>query len=410
MTEHSNLESQIHAERANPESHTHTELRAESESAAQTEARANSESQTNSEIRTNSELHSHREAQTQQEKHHNTHYDVICIGAGPTGLACAIDAKRAGMRPLVIDKGCLCNSLYHYPVNMHFFTTVERMEIGDLPMTSSGDKPTRPEALKYYRRAVEHYGIDTRLYEKVTHIEHVAKPHGFRVHTVGETGEKHEYRPSKIIIATGYYDMPNYMGVPGEDLPHVSHYFTDPHPYWNQEVVVIGARNSAAEAALDLYRAGAHVTLVHRGAELGKTLKYWVKPDIENRIRAGEIRAMFETSVTRIEPHRVWVKNSHSEQPVPATQVFAMTGYHPDFSFLEAQGIRLDPVTRRPECNPDTLETNVPGMYVAGVVVGGKHTSDIFIENGRFHGRMIIAAMSGKGRINEPAPVAPPGE
>ncbi|MGA9883632.1 MAG: YpdA family putative bacillithiol disulfide reductase [Candidatus Acidiferrales bacterium] len=341
----------------------------------------------------------------------NTHHDVTCIGAGPTGLACAIEAKRAGMQPMVIDKGCLCNSLFYYPVNMNFFTTAERMEIGDLPMTTSGDKPTRPEALKYYRRAVDHYGIETRLYEKVTRIER-GETHGgeFRVHADGAGGEKHEYHSSKIIIATGYYDLPNYMGIPGEELPNVSHYFTDPHPYWNQDVVVIGARNSAAETALDLFRAGARVTLVHRGSEMGKTLKYWVKPDIENRIRAGEIRALFSTRVTKIEPHRVWVHNSHHEEAIPAVQVFAMTGYHPDFSFLEGQGIRLDPVTRRPECNPDTLETNIRGIYVAGVVVGGKQTSDIFIENGRFHGRQIVAAMAGKERINEPAPVAPPGE
>lgn len=342
----------------------------------------------------------------------NSHHDVICIGAGPTGLACAIEAKRAGMRSLVIDKGCLCNSLFYYPVNMKFFTTAERMEIGDLPMTTSGDKATRPEALKYYRRTVDHYGIETRLYEKVTHIEHSGdnRHAGFRIHTQDASGVKHEHLGSKVIIATGYYDLPNYLGIPGEELPHVSHYFTDPHPYWNQDVIVIGGRNSSAEAALDLFRAGARVTLVHRGMEMGKTLKYWVKPDIENRIRFGEICAMFSTRVTRIEPHRVWVHNSHHEEAIPALQVFAMTGYHPDFSFLEAQGIRLDPVTRRPDCNPDTLETNIPGMYVAGVVVGGKNTSDIFIENGRFHGRQIIAAMSGKGRIEEPAPVAPPGE
>ncbi|MGH9688082.1 MAG: YpdA family putative bacillithiol disulfide reductase [Candidatus Acidiferrales bacterium] len=341
----------------------------------------------------------------------NAHHDVICIGAGPTGLACAIEAKRAGMQPMVIDKGCLCNSLFYYPMNMNFFTTAERMEIGDLPMTTSGDKPTRPEALKYYRRAVDHYGIETRLYEKVTRIEQSESRLGeFCVHADGAGAEKHEYRSSRIIIATGYYDLPNYMGIPGEELPNVSHYFTDPHPYWNQDVVVIGARNSAAETALDLFRAGARVTLVHRGSEMGKTLKYWVKPDIENRIRAGEIRALFSTRVTKIQPHRVWVHNSHHEEAIPAVQVFAMTGYHPDFSFLEGQGIRLDPVTRRPECNPDTLETNIRGIYVAGVVVGGKQTSDIFIENGRFHGRQIVAAMAGKGRINEPAPVAPPGE
>src|SRR5580658_3756345 len=335
-------------------------------------------------------------------------FDVIGIGAGPTGLACAIEAKREGMRSLVIDKGCLCNSLYHYPTNMLFFTTPERIEIGDLPMTIAGGKPTRVEALKYYRRAVEHYGVETRLYERVERIE--GDDDAFVVHTREESGQQKQYHGRKIIIATGYYDLPNKLGIPGEDLPHVSHYFTDAHPYWHQEVVVIGGKNSAAEAALDLFRAGAHVTLVHRGSEMGKSLKYWVKPDIENRIRAGEVRALFNTQVTRFEPGKVFVKNSGDEKVLPAEQVFAMTGYHPDFGFLERQGIRLDPETFRPEANPETLETNVPGIYIAGVVVGGKNTSEIFIENGRFHGREIIAAIAGKGRIKEAPPVAPPGE
>ena len=335
-------------------------------------------------------------------------YDVVCIGAGPTGLACAIEAKRAGMRSLVIDKGALCNSLYHYPINMLFFTTPERMEIGDLPMTTTGGKPTRAEALKYYRRAVEHYGLEMRLYEWVDAIR--GRDDAFVVVTHDQQSARHEYHGRKIIIATGYYDRPNPLGIPGEDLPHVSHYFTDPHPYWNQDVVVIGGKNSAAEAALELFRGGARVTLVHRQPEMGKTLKYWVKPDIENRIRAGEVHALFSTSVTRIEPGKVWVKNSGPEKSIPADQVFAMTGYHPDFEFLVQQGIRLDPETRRPEVNPDSLETNVSGIYVAGVVVGGLKTSDIFIENGRFHGRQIIAAMSGRGKLPEQAPVAPPGE
>jgi thioredoxin reductase (NADPH) len=204
--------------------------------------------------------------------------------------------------------------------------------------------------------------------------------------------------------------MPNRLDIPGEDLPHVSHYFHEAHPYWNQDVVVIGGKNSAAEAALDLFRAGARVTLVHRDAELGKNLKYWVRPDIENRIHAGEIRAMFKTQVTRIEPHQAWIKDGKAEEPVPATQVFAMTGYHPDFAFLEKQGIRLDPKSRKPECNAETLESNVPGIYLAGVIVGGKHTGEIFIENGRFHGRQIIAAITGKGRLDEKPPVSPPGE
>jgi thioredoxin reductase (NADPH) len=338
-------------------------------------------------------------------------YDVICIGAGPTGLACAIEVKRAGMRSLVIDKGCLCNSLYHYPTNMNFFTTPERMEIGDIPMTISAGKPTRVEALKYYRRAVEHYGIELRLYERVERID--GEEANFVVRTASETGRR-QYHGKKIVIATGYYDLPNPLGIPGEDLPSVSHYFTDPHPYWNQQVVVIGGRNSAAEAALELFRGGARVTLIHRGAEMGKTLKYWVKPDIENRIRAGEVRALFQTHVTCIEPHCVWVQNLNNgraaETAIPASQVFAMTGYHPDFTFLEEQGIQLDPETRRPRVNSETLETNRAGIYVAGVVVGGKNTSDIFIENGRFHGRQIAAAMVGKGRLQEAPPVAPPGE
>jgi len=335
-------------------------------------------------------------------------YDVICIGAGPTGLACAIEAKRAHMSVLVIDKGCLCNSLYHYPTNMLFFTTPERMEIGDLPMVSMGGKPTRAEALKYYRRAADHFGLEMALYERVERVS--GSDGNFVVHTKTQGGTSREHRGKKVIIATGYYDLPNCLGVPGEDLPHVSHYFTDAHPYWNQDVVVIGAKNSAAEAALDLFRGGARVTLVHRGPELGKSLKFWVKPDIENRITAGEIKALFNSQVVRIDPHQVWVKNGLGEKAVPATRVFAMTGYHPDFSFLEAQGIQLDPVTRRPLCNPDSLETNVKGIYVAGVVVGGKNTGDIFIENGRFHGRQIISAMTGKGKVPETAPVAPPGE
>jgi bacillithiol disulfide reductase len=335
-------------------------------------------------------------------------YDVICIGAGPTGLACAIDVKREKMRPLVIDKGCLCNSLFHYPTNLQFFTTPERMEIGDLPLITAAGKPTRAEALKYYRRAVEHYGIETRLYESVEAID--GSDGAFVVRTKDQLGGAHEYRSRKIIIATGYYDRPNRLGIPGEDLPHVSHYFTESHPYWNQEVVVIGGKNSSAEAALELFRGGARVTLIHRGAEMGKSLKYWVKPDIENRISAGEIRAMFQTHVTRIEPNQIWVRNGAGEKSLPAAQVFAMTGYHPDFEFLERQGIHLDPETRKPEINAQSLESNVKGIHVAGVVVGGKYTGEIFIENGRFHGKQIATAIAGKAALDEKPPVSPPGE
>jgi thioredoxin reductase (NADPH) len=340
-------------------------------------------------------------------------YDVICIGAGPTGLACAIEARRAGLRPLVLDKGCLCNSLFHYPVNMSFFTTAERMEIGGLPMTTAGDKPTRVEALKYYRRAVEHYGIEVRLFEMVEGITGHDGAFVVATRAVG-AGGPHDvlahHHARKIILATGYYDRPNLLGVPGEDLPGVSHYFTEAHPFWGQPVVVIGAKNSAAETALELFRAGAHVTLVHRGAALGSSLKYWVRPDIENRIKAGEIAALFNTRVGSFEPGRVWVQNGAEKRSIPAAQVFALTGYHPDFEFLERLGIKLDPETRKPQCDPRTLESNVPGIYLAGVLLGGKNRGGIFIENGRFHSLQIIAALTGSGGPAGPPPVSPPGE
>jgi len=350
----------------------------------------------------------------------NSLYEVICIGAGPTGLACAIEAKRAGLRALVIDKGVLCNSLYHYPVNMVFFTTPELLEIGDLPFVSAAEKPTRVEALKYYRKCVEHYDLELRLGQTVTQLD--GADGNFRVQTRQENGATEHYQSHKLIVATGYYDLPNRLGVPGEDLPHVSHYYTEPHPFWRQDVVVIGGKNSAAEAALDLYRSGARVTLVHRRAELGPTIKYWVRPDIENRIKAGQITALFETRVVRIEPDCVHVvgpppglraanddpavgrqKGDSSreselladEKVLPAVHVFALTGYHPDFDFLRQLGVKLDPLTNKPALDPHTLESNVPGLYLAGVVIGGNHTSEIFIENGRFHGKQIIAALTG---------------
>src|SRR2546425_1324781 len=363
----------------------------------------------------------------------NPPYDIICIGAGPTGLACAIEAKRAGLRALVIDKGVLCNSLYRYPMNMVFFTTPELLEIGDLPFVSAAEKPTRVEALKYYRKCVEHYDLDLQLGETVTRLD--GADGNFHVHTKTESGATEQYESGKLIVATGYYDLPNRLGVPGEDLPHVSHYYTEPHPFWRQDVVVIGGRNSAAEAALDLYRNGARVTLVHRRAELGSTIKYWVRPDIENRIKAGQITALFETRVVRIEPDAVHAvgppsgappsnndpvverqkgvssRESHGDQELsratkstpllahekvlPAVHVFALTGYHPDFDFLRQLGVKLDLKTNKPALDAQTLESNVPGLYLAGVVIGGNHTSEIFIENGRFHGKQIIAALTG---------------
>jgi bacillithiol disulfide reductase len=307
-------------------------------------------------------------------------YDIICVGAGPTGLATAIEAKRAGMRPLVIDKGCLCNSLYHYPVNMVFFTTPELLEIGDLPLVCAAEKPTRLEALKYYRKAAEHYELELRLYECVEHVD--GQDGNFTVVTKTERGTREGYQGKKLVVATGYYDLPNLLGVPGEDLSHVSHYYMEPHALWRQDVVVVGGKNSAAEAAL-----------VHRGRELGATIKYWVRPDIENRIKAGQIQALLNTRVEEITRDEVLVENHAQTKRIPAKQVFALTGYHPDYSFMESLGVQLDPESKKPALEPKTLESNVPGIHLAGVVIGGRHTGEIFIENGRFHGKQIIKAL-----------------
>src|ERR1700682_1646646 len=319
-------------------------------------------------------------------------YDIICIGAGPTGLATAIEARRAGMRPLVIDKDCLCHSIYRYPVNMVFFTTPELLEIGDLPLVCAAEKPTRSEALKYYRRAAEHYGLELRLYERVMRVE--GKNENFTVATKTEKEIEAKYHGRKIAVATGYYDLPNLLGVPGENLPHVSHYYTEPHAFWNQDVEVIGGKNSPAEAALDLYRNGAQVPLVHRNKDLGASVKYWVRPDLENRIKAGQVKALFETRVKQITNDEVVVENGAGEKRLPARRVFALTGYHPDFTFIESLGVKLDPESRRPALDPNTLESNVAGMHLAGVVIGGRHTGEIFIENGRFHGKQIIQALT----------------
>jgi thioredoxin reductase (NADPH) len=320
-------------------------------------------------------------------------YDIICIGAGPTGLACAMEAKRAGMRPLVIDKGCLCNSIYNYPVNMVFFTTPELLEIGNLPMVCGGEKPTRLEALKYYRKGAEHYALELRLYERVLRVD--GHDGDFAVVTETQNGNEERYCGKKIVVATGYYDLPNEMGVPGEHLPHVNHYYTEPHPFWNQDVVVIGGKNSAVESALDLYRNGARVTLLVRGENLGASLKYWVKPDIENRIKAGQIHAIFQAKVKKFIRSGIILEDPAGVRELEARQVFALTGYHPDYEFIEALGVELDAESRRPALDPNTLESNVPGIYLAGVVIAGRFTGEIFIENGRFHGKQIVQALKG---------------
>jgi thioredoxin reductase (NADPH) len=324
-------------------------------------------------------------------------YDIICFGAGPTGLATAIEARRAGMRSLVIDKGSLCNSIFNYPVNMVFFTTPELLEIGDLPLVCAAEKPTRVEALKYYRKAAEHYALELRLFELIAGLE--GSDENFTVTTRAPDGSTQKYRGRKIAVATGYYDLPNMMGVAGENLPNVSHYYTEPHAYWRQDVVVVGGKNSAAEAALDLYRNGARVTLVHRDKELGSTVKYWVRPDIQNRIAAGQITGMFETQVKEFTEDHMVVEQGGVEKKLPSKQVFALTGYHPDYTFIKSLGVKLDEVTLKPHLNPETLESNEAGIFLAGVVIGGRHTSEIFIENGRFHGKQIIDSLAGKVKV-----------
>jgi thioredoxin reductase (NADPH) len=322
------------------------------------------------------------------------HFDVLVIGAGPTGLACAIDAQRAGFKVANVDKGCLCNSLYHYPTHMTFFTTPELLEIGDIPFSSANQKPNRQEALEYYRKVAEHYKVDIRQYERVNVIAGVDGD--FHVSTADLLGREHEYCSRKLILATGFYDLPNYMNVPGEDLPKVIHYYKEPHPYFGMDVVVVGAKNSAAIAALELWRHGARVTLVHRGPGVDSHVKYWIKPDLENRIKAGEIKAFFNTCVQEIAADSVLLRTPDGDRRIKNDFVIAMTGYRPDFDFLTSVGIKLSQPDCRPVVNLETLESNVLGVYLAGVIVAGMKTGEIFIENGRFHGRQIAADLKRK--------------
>src|SRR5437868_127930 len=321
-------------------------------------------------------------------------FDVLVIGAGPTGMACAIEAQRAGLRAVMVEKGCLVNSLYHYPANMTFFTTSELLEIGDIPFPSVHSKPTRMEALEYYRKVAMHYQLDVRQYQRVQKVE--GSDGEFRVHVIDQHEQSHFYEARKLIIATGYYDLPNYMNIPGEELPKVFHYYREPHPHYDNDVLVIGGKNSAAIAALELWRHGARVMLVHRGPAMHKNVKYWILPDIENRIRNQEITAFFSSQVLEIREHSVLLETPAGKIEVTNDFVFALTGYHPDFDFLRSLGVKVGGGECRPVCDTETLESNVPGIYLAGVIVAGARTSEIFIENGRFHGRQIAADLARK--------------
>lgn len=317
-------------------------------------------------------------------------FDVLIVGAGPTGLACGIEAKRAGLNALILEKGCLVNSIFSYPANMTFFTTRERLEIGDLPFACKNVKPTRADALEYYRAAASFYKLPTRPDQRVNAIQQHAG--GFRVTAVSASGRATEYAARKVIVATGYYDRPNLLGIAGEDRPKVSHYALEGHAFFGRKVAVIGGANSAAITGLDLYRHGADVTLIYRGAQLSRHIKYWIRPDIENRIKEKSIRAFYESRVTAIGEDSIEIENAQGERfQIENDFVFALTGYHPDIDLLQRAGVQVDPSSYCPACNTQSLETNVPGLYVAGVVISGKRTNEIFIENGRFHGRQIIA-------------------
>ena len=315
---------------------------------------------------------------------------LLIIGGGPIGLACALAAQKEGIEYLIIEKGCLVNSLYRYPGNMTFFSTSERLEIGGVPFVSNNAKPTRPEALEYYRRVAVSGHINIRLFEKAEKISPNGK--GYTVIT-----DKQIYTAENIIIATGFYDIPDLLNIPGETLPKVTHYYKDPHFYATQRVIVIGANNSSVDAALETYRKGAEVTMVIRGEAIGKRVKYWVKPDIENRIKEGSIKAYFGSTLTAIRESEVDILTPEGPLTIPNDFVIAATGYQPDFHFLEKTGIQLSTDGERaPTYDPDTMETNLPGIYLAGVICGGMNTHVWFIENSRGHAEKIIQHIKAK--------------
>lgn len=315
---------------------------------------------------------------------------VIIIGAGPVGLACGIALQKRNIPFLILEKGCLVNSLYHYPTNMTFFSTSDRLEIGGVPFISHGVKPTRREALEYYRRITESFALPVNLYETVTGL--TGELGAFEISTTKAT-----YVAERVIISSGFYSDPYRMNIPGEDLPKVKHYYDEPHAYAFQKVIVVGGGNSAVDVALETYRCGSVVTLVVREPALKDGVKYWVRPDIENRIKEGTIRAYFNSELTRISESDVEIRSPEGPITLANDFVFAMTGYQPDFGFLEKAGITFhDDEFKTPMIDENTLESNRPGLYLAGVIIGGYNTGKWFIENTRTHGEIIAAHIGGK--------------
>ncbi|WP_179374312.1 YpdA family putative bacillithiol disulfide reductase [Winogradskyella wichelsiae] len=310
--------------------------------------------------------------------------DVLIIGAGPIGIACALECKKRNLNYLVLEKGALTNSLFNYPLNMTFFSTSDKLEIDDIPFISNNPKPTRNEALEYYRRVTTSKALNINLYEKVEALKKTE--HGFNIQS-----NKDNYKVRKVIIATGFYDIPNLLNIPGEDLPKVFHYYKEAHPFTLQNVVVVGASNSSVDAALEIYRKGGNVTMVIRGESIGERVKYWVKPDILNRIKEGSIKAYFNSKIKEITPTEVIINTPNSKQTLDNDYVIALTGYHPNFELLDTAGIEFSKDGKRiPSYNSETMETNVKGLYLAGVICGGMETHKWFIENSRIHAKMIV--------------------
>ena len=320
-------------------------------------------------------------------------YDVIIIGAGPIGLACGLHAKANGLRYVIVERGCLVNSLFNYPTNMTFFSTADRLEIGNIPFVSSSPKPTRNEALEYYRKVAVSAGLNIHLFEEV---ETIKKEEG----QFAMTTNKRSYKTKNIIVSTGFFGKPALMHVPGENLPKLTHYFEDPHYYAFQKVLVVGANNSAVDAALETMHKGATVTMVIRGNELGESVKYWIKPDIENRIKEGSIKAYFNSSVTEIREHEVDILTPDGKVTIENDQIIAMTGYEPDLKFLQSMGIELsDDEIRQPSYNTETHESNIKGIFLAGVICGGMNTHALFIENSRDHAEKIVNEIARKVKV-----------
>jgi len=322
--------------------------------------------------------------------------DVIIIGAGPSGLATAIAAKHFGLDYLVLEKGALVDGIARFPINMVFFTTPELLEIGGIPLTSPYEKPTRAEALRYYRKVVDTFQLQVSLFEEVTEVQRPEAPgEPFAVHSRNARGATRVREARNVVLSMGYYGAPVMLNIPGEDLPHVSHFYKEAHPFYRQRVVIVGGKNSAAEAALEIHRAGGHVTIVHRGAAFGDSIKYWVKPDIENRVKEGSIAAHFNANIVEIRPTEVLLDTGVT---LPAEGVLLLTGYRADPDFMRRAGIEINPETLEPHYNVETYETNVPGLFVAGGQVAGKKTGTVFIENGRFHGEVIAKTLAARSR------------